>query len=204
MELPGAYVRLSHRVKITEGDRLRPTRPCAGHRTICSIVGSPRGPHAQRITDRFSLGTPIEGSGPQVPPPPNSKTVTVAVDSSIPPPPDPHDPVAEPFFKAWQDCTQGVLGHKRDAVTASACKQSADLAAQFHPNQRFIERRSADVYAATALANAGNYEEALPYANKAVEVVEAGHDDNSGCNAAYSTREPWKPFSAISPPQMPI
>jgi hypothetical protein len=188
MELPGAYVRLSHRVKITEGDRLRPTRPCAGHRTICSIVESPRGPHAQRITDRFSLGTPIEGSGPQVPPPPNSKTVTVAVDSSIPPPPDPHDPVAEPFFKAWQDCTQGVLGHKRDAVTASACKQSADLAAQFHPNQRFIERRSADVYAATALANAGNYEEALPYANKAVEVVEAGHDDNSGCNAAYSTR----------------
>lgn len=136
----------------------------------------------------FSLGTPIEGQGPPTPPPPNSKSVMVTVDSSIPSPPDPNDAIAEPFFKAWQVCTHGVLAHNRDAATASVCKQSADLAAQFHPNQRFIERRSADVYAATALANIGNYQEALSYADKAVEVVKEGHDDNSGSNAAYSTR----------------
>lgn len=136
----------------------------------------------------FSLGTPAEGQGQPTAPPPNSKSVTVTIDSSIPTPPDPNDPIAEPFFRSWQDCTRGVLAHNRDAATASVCKQAADLAAQFHPNQRFIERRSADVYAATALADAGNYQEALAYANKAVDVVKEGHDDNSGINAAYSTR----------------
>jgi len=146
-----------------------------------------RVPASGRVSLIFSLGTPIMGGGNQAPPP-NSKGLAVTVDSSIPPPPDPDDPIAEPFFKAWQDCVQGVMSHNHDAATALVCKRSADLAAQFRPDQRFVERRSADVYAATALANSGNYGEALSYANKAVEVVKEGHDDNSGCTAAYSTR----------------
>jgi TonB family protein len=145
-------------------------------------------PATGQVSLVFSLATPIEGRGPQIPPPPGSRTVTVKVGNSIPPPPDPNDPIAEPFFEAWQDCTRGVLAHNRDEATASTCRKAADLAAKFHPNQRFIERRAADVYAATALANAGNYQDALAYATEAVDVVKEGHDDDSGSNAAYSTR----------------
>jgi hypothetical protein len=44
------------------------------------------------------------------------------------------------------------------------------------------------VYAATAYGNLHDLQTALHYADKAVDVVKLGHDDNSGDEAAYSIR----------------
>ncbi|MFC5864371.1 hypothetical protein ACFPT7_18845 [Acidicapsa dinghuensis] len=66
------------------------------------------------------------------------------------------------------------------------CRKAADIASEFSPDNRFIEKRSAFVYAATAIANSGDLNNAIPYAKKAVAVVSLGHDDNSGSSAAYS------------------
>jgi hypothetical protein len=52
----------------------------------------------------------------------------------------------------------------------------------------YVAKRSAFVYAATAYADVGDLKGALPWAVKAVETVELGHDDDSGSNAAYSTK----------------
>ena len=136
----------------------------------------------------FTLGQPAMGSGPPTPPPPGSETVVVKLDPSIPPPPDPNDKVYPQFFEVWEKCTHGVLAHTRDEATTDSCRAAADLAAQFPSDQRFIEKRSSDVYAATALASEQEFRIALVYANRAVDVVKLGHDDNSGSNAAYSTR----------------
>ena len=52
----------------------------------------------------------------------------------------------------------------------------------------YMARRSAFVYAATAYGDIGDFKSALPWAEKAVEVVKLGHDGNSGSSAAYATR----------------
>jgi len=136
----------------------------------------------------FTLGEPVTGSAPPTPPPPRSKTVIVKLDPTISPPPDPNDKVYPQFSEAWEKCTRGVLAHNHDQATADMCRAAADLAAQFPPDRRFIEKRTADVYAATALGNAQEFRIALVYADRAVDVVKLGHDDNSGSNAAYSIR----------------
>jgi TonB family protein len=71
---------------------------------------------------------------------------------------------------------------------ARACKDAAQIAEQFPVDRRFIEKRSAYVYAAWALMMSGDLKEARRYADLAVEVVKLGQDDNSGSNAAYSAR----------------
>ena len=58
----------------------------------------------------------------------------------------------------------------------------------FGPEVRFIEKRSAFVYAATACADNRDLPNALAWADKAVEVVKLGHDDNSGSSAAYAVK----------------
>ncbi len=98
------------------------------------------------------------------------------------------DKIASEFFKVWNLCTRGVLAHSKTSETASTCTRAADIADQFPQNARYIERRSSAVYAATALANIGNFKDALPYASRAVEVTTLGHDDDSGTSAAYSVR----------------
>ena len=51
-----------------------------------------------------------------------------------------------------------------------------------------MERRTAFVYASTALLRNQQPKEALDYATRAVLVVEQGHDDDSGASAAYLVR----------------
>lgn len=96
--------------------------------------------------------------------------------------------IASKYFPLWNSCSQGLLAHKKDRETASVCQQAADIAQEFPPDRRFIEKRSADLYAATALANLGDLKNALGYAEKAVAEVQLGHDDDSGSEAAYSVR----------------
>jgi TonB family protein len=59
---------------------------------------------------------------------------------------------------------------------AAACKKAADVADKF-PKGRVAERRVAYIFASTAFRR-----------NKAVVVVEQGHDDASGSGAAYACR----------------
>jgi TonB family protein len=98
----------------------------------------------------------------------------------------PDDPVAAKYYPLWDECTRGVIAHKNDGDTASICKQAADVADDFPRDQRFIEKRSAFVYASIAFANVGDLKQAQVYAEKAVAEVKLGHDDDSGDNAAYS------------------
>jgi len=115
------------------------------------------------------------------------KTVTVVVaDKNAAQWPD--GGIASQYFPLWHECTHGVLGHSNNSKTVSFCKQAADEADKFPQDERFIEKRSAYVYAAIALANVGDLRDALPYAEKAVAEVDLGHDDDSGDNAAYSIR----------------
>ncbi len=51
-----------------------------------------------------------------------------------------------------------------------------------------MARRSAFVYAATAYGDVGDFNGGLPWAEKAVEVVKLGNDNNSGSSAAYATK----------------
>lgn len=154
-------------------------RPFAKNRAPVPAVG--------RVSLLFSLGDSEVGHGPRTASPPNSQTITVRVTA-----PDPRsipdEDIAREYFKAFQECLQALTAHADKDVVSAACKSAADLAAQFPPGQRFIERRSADVYAATALGSAANPTEALVYANRAVDEVKLGHDDASGSSAAYWAR----------------
>jgi TonB family protein len=142
-------------------------------------------PATGRVSLIFTLG------GADQPAPPKgtrqgeeTKSATVVVKSSFTDLPD--GGISSKFFPLWNECTRGVIAHQRDKDTASACKQAAGIAETFPPDQRFIEKRSAFVYAATALANIGDLDNALIYAKKAVVEVKLGYDDDSGDDAAYS------------------
>jgi hypothetical protein len=87
-----------------------------------------------------------------------------------------------------QACIKAVSSNIDPAQQSAACKQAADIAQTFSHQERFIERRSSFVYASTAFRRNHQLKEALDYANKAVSVVEQGHDDGSGSNAAYGVR----------------
>jgi hypothetical protein len=108
---------------------------------------------------------------------------------------EPDESVSNRYDPLWEKCTAGVLAHKNDSETASFCKGAADVSNDFPPDSRVIERRAANVYAATAFGNIGDFKSALPYADLAVEVVKAAHAGGSGAEAAYMTRAQVKAFA---------
>jgi TonB family protein len=92
------------------------------------------------------------------------------------------------FTAADDACKKGVLSRQFNDATASSCKDAAELAEKLPLDANYIARRSAFVYAATAYGDIGDFKSALPWAEKAVEVVKLGFDDDSGRSAAYSTK----------------
>jgi hypothetical protein len=96
--------------------------------------------------------------------------------------------IAAKFFPLDQACKKAVSSSMDAAQQAEACRAAAEMAEKFSPQERFIERRSAFVYASAAFRRNKQFSESLDYANKAVAVVEQGHDDGSGTSAVYSTR----------------
>lgn len=96
--------------------------------------------------------------------------------------------IADRYFPLSDKCRQAVSAKEDPSGAESVCNQAAEIAEQFGPEVRFIEKRSGFVYAATACANNRDLIKALGWAAKAVDVVKLGHDDNSGNNAAYSTK----------------
>jgi TonB family protein len=116
-----------------------------------------------------------------------STTVTIRFDLS--PSVNPNDKeIASRFFPLDQACIKAVSSNIDPDQQADLCKKAADVAQTFSDKERFIERRSAFVYASSALRRDKQSGAALDYANKAVAVVEQGHDDGSGSSAAYAVR----------------
>ena len=93
---------------------------------------------------------------------------------------------AKEYFPLFIQCTRAVPTHTDPAGTAAICDHAARIAEQFAPDKRFIEKRGSFVWAAWADANNNDFNSALSWAKKAVAVVQLGHDDNSGSNAAYT------------------
>src|SRR6185437_4879488 len=92
------------------------------------------------------------------------------------------------FDDADSTCKRSVLSRQFNDATVSACKGAAELAEQLPMDDNYVAKRSAFIYAATAYGDVADFRSALPWAKKAVEVVALGHDDDSGTEAAYSTR----------------
>lgn len=96
--------------------------------------------------------------------------------------------IADRYFKVADECHKALAKQDNSPEAGAICKRAADIAEEFAPEGRFIEKRSSYVYAAWALSNCQDFQTALVYANKAVAVVRLGHDDHSGNGAAYGIR----------------
>jgi TonB family protein len=104
-------------------------------------------------------------------------------------PKNPNDQaITSQYSPLSQACVKVVSSNIDPAEQADACQKAAKVAETFSDEERFIERRSVFVCASTAMRRNKRLAEALDYANKAVTVVEQGHDDGSGSSAAYSAR----------------
>ncbi len=120
---------------------------------------------------------------------PTEQTFQVSVDFTLPPPINPNDEkIAAAYFPASDACHTAMRDRSNPEASAPACTKAADIASRFSDQERFIERRSAYVYAASAMLRSQKPKQALEYAEMAVAVVKQGHDDGSGSNAAYSVR----------------
>jgi TonB family protein len=98
------------------------------------------------------------------------------------------DEIATRYFAVDRDCINMSRSGGDLQQLAAACKRAAEIAEEFPADRRFIEKRGAFVYASWALLRAGDVPAARHYADRAVETILLGHDDNSGSNAAYSVR----------------
>jgi TonB family protein len=120
---------------------------------------------------------------------PTPASTIVTVSFNLPAPANPNDEqIASRFFPLQRACMKAVSTNIDPAQQAETCKQAAGIAQTFSSQERFLERRSAFVYASTALLRNKQLKEALDYSNKAVSVVEQGHDDGAGSSAAYCVR----------------
>jgi len=134
---------------------------------------------------------PFERSGTPI-----GASVKVTVPFVLDTPVDPNDEkVAEAYFPLSDTCDRLVLQRADPAEQASACEKAAEQADRFSKNSRFIERRSAYVYYATALMRDKRPKEAVVVGEKAIAVVLQGHDDGSGASAAYGVTGQAKALS---------
>lgn len=117
--------------------------------------------------------------------PPKTVTVHVLSDNAAT---GPNEELNKKFNEADDACKKGILSKQFNDATTSSCKNAAELAEKLAIDGNYVAKRSAFVYAATAYGDVGDFESALPWADKAVEVVKLGHDDDSGSSAAYAVR----------------
>jgi TonB family protein len=103
------------------------------------------------------------------------------------PTPD-EEQTAQKYFPLFNECQKAVSARSDPQQTASVCDHAAKVAEQFAPDRRFIEKRSAFVWAGYAFLASDDAKSALAWGQKAVATAQLGHDDNSGNNAAYSVR----------------
>jgi TonB family protein len=128
---------------------------------------------------------PFEKDGAPVP---ATGTVAIVFDLGKDGPTPNEEKIASRYFPLSDQCRKAVAARTDYPEAAAICKSAADTADEFPADRRFIEKRSAFVWAAYALMYGKDLNAALQYAGKAVDVVKLGHDDNSGSNAAYGVR----------------
>jgi TonB family protein len=140
------------------------------------------------LHDRPEVHTPHEADAT------GTYTTTITIS-----PPDnkgqPDEAIVIRYEPAWEICSRDVIAHTATPEAAQACKTASSIADEFPADRRFVERRRTYVYAAIAFANLRDIAAALPYAEKAVAIVKAGHDDDGGQEAAYSIRGQIRAFS---------
>jgi len=129
-------------------------------------------------------GSTTVGQGAQSATPVHSITVHVRSENA---PEGAGAKLSSEFQLADSACKKGILSRQFNDATVSACKDAATLANKLPMDGNYVAKRSAFVYAATAYGDIGDFKNGLPWAQKAVQVVELGHDDDSGSSAAYST-----------------
>jgi TonB family protein len=146
-----------------------------------------------QITITFPFGAAVLAKKAEIPkrevaavPP----TPLATAESPAPQPvPDISDlTIAKEYFALEDRCHTLVAARADTADQASVCRDAALKADQFDRHARFIERRSAYVFAATALLRNKDFDEAVKYGDKAVGVVQQGNDDDSGSSASYAIR----------------
>lgn len=103
-------------------------------------------------------------------------------------PADNDNEIQRVFFPLSDQCHQAATQNAPTEQQADLCRLAAEVADQFAPDSRFIERRSAYVYASTALLRNRESKEALRFAEKAVAVAQEGHDDGPGRAAVFTVR----------------
>jgi len=123
-------------------------------------------------------GKPVEATGPV--------SIEFSLGKNGPTPQE--EEIASRYFPLSDQCHKAISAGTDLQASAKVCKAAADVASEFPEDRRFIEKRSGFVWAASALMYSGDLVTALTYAEKAVNVVKLGHDDNSGSNAAYGIR----------------
>jgi hypothetical protein len=106
----------------------------------------------------------------------------------------PDESISQSYIALDNECRR--LVNKHDAANAvMACKKVADEADKYDPKAHFITRRGAYVFYTTSLIQAKQFQDAIMVGDKAVAVVQLGHDDASGSSAAYGVRGQAKAFA---------
>jgi len=121
-------------------------------------------------------------------PVPATGTVSIVFSLGKDGPTPEEEEISRRYFPLFDQCNKAISAGTDRAAAETVCNKVAETAMEFTPNVRFIEKRSAFVYAATASANNRDLASALAWAIKAVEIAKLGHDDDSGNNAVYSTK----------------
>lgn len=106
----------------------------------------------------------------------------------------PDDSVSQPYMALDRECRNFVSKHDTTNGVV-ACKKVADEADKYDPKAHFITRRAAYVFYTTSLIQAKKFQDAIQAGNKAVAVVQQGHDDASGSSAAYGVRGQAEAFA---------
>jgi TonB family protein len=115
-------------------------------------------------------------------------SVSIMFSLGIDGPTPEEEKIAQRYFPLFDQCNKAISTGTDRTTAETVCNKAAETATEFASNVRFIEKRSAFVYAATASANNRDLTNALAWAEKAIEVVKLGHDDDSGNNAVYSIK----------------
>ncbi len=115
-------------------------------------------------------------------------STTVSVPFTLGKPAVKDEEIQRSFFPLSNQCHKAVAQNSSTEEQADLCRRAAEVADQFAPDTRYIERRSAYTYATTALLRNRQMKEAVKYSEKAVSVSEKADDDHSGRAAVYGVR----------------
>jgi hypothetical protein len=99
----------------------------------------------------------------------------------------PDESVSQSYMALDRECRNLVSKHD-SANAVIACKKVAGEADKYDPSTHFIARRGAYVFYTISLIQVQRFQDAIPVGDKAVAVVQLGHDDASGSSAAYGVR----------------